>query len=46
VGARLVEILPIGLGDKQSFLEMEDPLERLAVLSPLIRRAEDGPQDA
>lgn len=46
VGARLVEILPIGLGDKQSFLEMEDPIERLAVLSPLIRRAEDGPQDA
>jgi Lon protease-like protein len=46
VGARLVEILPIGLGDKQSFLEMEDPLERLALLSPLIRRAEDGPQDA
>jgi hypothetical protein len=25
---------------------MEDPIERLAVLSPLIRRAEDGPQDA
>lgn len=46
VGARLVEILPIGLGDKQSLLEMQDPLERLAVLSPLIRRAEDGPQDA
>ena len=46
VGARLVEILPIGLGDKQALLGMEDPLERLAVLSPLIRRAEDGPQDA
>jgi Lon protease-like protein len=46
VGARLVEILPIGLGDKQSLLEMQDPLERLAALSPLIRRAEDGPQDA
>lgn len=46
VGARLVEILPIGLADKQACLEMDDPLERLAVLSPLIRRAEDGPQDA
>lgn len=46
VGARLVEILPIGLADKQACLEMEDPLERLAVLSPLIRRADDGAQDA
>ena len=46
VGSRLVEILPIGLGDKQACLEMDDPLERLAVLSPLIRRAEDGVQDA
>ena len=46
VGARLVEILPIGLGDKQAGLEMEEPIEGLAVLSPLIRRAEDGPQDA
>lgn len=46
VGSRLVEILPIGLADKQACLEMDDPLERLAVLSPLIRRAEDGAQDA
>lgn len=46
VGARLVEILPIGLGDKQACLEMDDPVERLGVLAPLIRRAEDGRQDA
>jgi Lon protease-like protein len=40
VGSRLVEILPISLGDKQACLEMQDPLERLARLSPLIRRDE------
>jgi len=38
VGARLVEILPISLGDKQRCLELQDPLRRLALLSPLIRR--------
>lgn len=46
VGARLVEILPVGLADKQAFLEMDDPLERLAVLSPLIRRPDEDAQDA
>ena len=45
VGGRLVEILPIALGDKQVCLEMDDPIERLAVVSPLIRRPED-PSDA
>ena len=45
VGGRLVEILPIALGDKQACLEMDDPIERLAVVSPLIRRPE-GPSDA
>lgn len=40
VGSRLVEILPISLGDKQACLEMQDPLQRLARLSPLIRREE------
>lgn len=39
VGARLVEILPLALGDKQACLELEDPLERLALIAPLIRRA-------
>lgn len=46
VGARLVEILPIGLADKQACLEMDDPIERLDVLSPLIRRPETDDQDA
>ncbi len=41
VGCRLVEILPISLGDKQACLEIEDPLLRLAQLSPLIRRTDD-----
>ena len=41
VGARLAEILPINLADKQLCLELDDPLERLARLSPFIRRAED-----
>ncbi len=42
VGSRLVEILPISLGDKQACLEMEDPVQRLARLSPLIRRDEES----
>ena len=42
VGARLVEILPISLGDKQACLEMLDPLDRLARVSPLIRREEES----
>jgi uncharacterized protein len=42
VGARLVEILPISLGDKQACLEMDDPLQRLARVSPLIRREEES----
>jgi Lon protease-like protein len=41
VGARLAEILPINLTDKQYCLELDDPVERLARLSPFIRRAED-----
>jgi uncharacterized protein len=41
VGARLAEILPIDLADKQLCLEAEDPIERLARLSPFIRRAEE-----
>lgn len=42
VGARLVEILPISLGDKQYCLELDDPLARLALLAPLVRQVEDG----
>jgi uncharacterized protein len=41
VAARLAEILPISLADKQGFLEMDDPGERLARLAPLIRRAQE-----
>lgn len=41
VGARLAEILPISLLDKQQCLEIDDPLERLERLAPLIKRSED-----
>lgn len=41
VGSRLVEILPISLGDKQACLELDDPVARLERLSPLIRRSTD-----
>ena len=35
VGHRLAEILPIPLAAKQSCLELDDPIQRLDVLSPL-----------
>ena len=35
VGHRLAEILPIPLADKQRVLELDDPIQRLDVLSPL-----------
>lgn len=38
VGFRLAEILPVSLSDKQNWLELDDPLERLALIDPLIRR--------
>ncbi|MFO1426436.1 MAG: LON peptidase substrate-binding domain-containing protein [Steroidobacteraceae bacterium] len=41
VGARLVEMLPISLGDKQQCLELDDPVKRLWRIAPLIRRSED-----
>jgi uncharacterized protein len=41
VGCRLAEILPIALSEKQYCLELDDPIARLAWLSPLIRKAED-----
>jgi Lon protease-like protein len=41
VGCRLAEILPIALSEKQYCLELDDPIARLARLSPLIRRAEE-----
>ncbi len=41
VGCRLAEILPIALSEKQYCLELDDPVARLARLSPLIRKAEE-----
>jgi Lon protease-like protein len=38
VGHRLAEILPIDLHLKQSFLEMDDPIQRLDALAPLAPR--------
>jgi hypothetical protein len=35
VGHRLAEILPIPLADKQRYLEMDDPIQRLDGLAPL-----------
>jgi uncharacterized protein len=35
VGHRLAEILPIPLPEKQSYLEMDDPIQRLELLAPL-----------
>ncbi|HMH89174.1 MAG TPA: LON peptidase substrate-binding domain-containing protein [Steroidobacteraceae bacterium] len=39
VGHRLAEILPIAATEKQFCLELEDPIERLDVLSPLAQGA-------
>jgi len=36
VGARLAELLPIGLDDKQALLEMDDPRARLDTLLALV----------
>jgi Lon protease-like protein len=41
VGHRLAEILPMEPADKQYCLELTDPVQRLDVLSPLVRSAED-----
>ena len=42
VGNRLAEILPIDVSDKQFCLELEDPVERLDFLAPLIQIASDS----
>jgi len=39
VSGRLAEIMPLTLQDKQRLLEMNDPLERLHELQPLLRGA-------
>lgn len=41
VANRLAELLPLGLADRQALLELADPLERLAVLEPAIKRGRD-----
>jgi Lon protease-like protein len=41
VSARLAEILPLSLSDKQECLELDDPLARLECLAPLIRVVDD-----
>jgi uncharacterized protein len=40
VGSRLAEVLPFALAHKQHWLEVSDPLARLAEIAPLIRRVE------
>ena len=42
LGHRLAEILPIDASDKQFCLELEDPIERLDFLAPLIQIATDN----
>lgn len=41
VSCRLAEILPLDLQAKQRLLEMDDPLQRLAVIEPLLAREAD-----
>jgi Lon protease-like protein len=40
VGYRLAELLPLASSDKQALLAMQDPLARLAILAPVVRRPE------
>jgi Lon protease-like protein len=39
IANRLAEILPLSLADRQTLLELADPLERLAVLEPAVSRS-------
>jgi Lon protease-like protein len=41
IANRLAEILPLSLADRQTLLELADPLERLAVLEPAVTRNRD-----
>jgi uncharacterized protein len=38
IANRLAELLPLALADKQSLLELSDPLERLLVLEPAVNK--------
>jgi Lon protease-like protein len=42
IGARLTELLPLGLVDKQMLLELEDPLQRLEALMGVVPGEESG----
>ena len=42
VGYRLAEILPVALSEKQQCLELDDPVDRLRRLGPLIKRDEES----
>jgi uncharacterized protein len=39
ISNRLAELLPLSLADRQTLLELSDPLERLAVLEPAVNRS-------
>ena len=39
VANRLAELLPLSLADRQTLLELADPLERLSVLEPAVTRS-------
>jgi hypothetical protein len=39
VANRLAELLPLTLADRQSLLELSDPLERLSALEPAVTRS-------
>jgi hypothetical protein len=41
VGYRFAEVLPLDLEEKQVFLELNDPLERLRALRPSLRQLRD-----
>jgi Lon protease-like protein len=38
VGYRFAEVLPLELNEKQQLLELDDPIERLRILRPLLRQ--------
>lgn len=42
LGYRFAEILPLEMDERQACLEMDDPLERLAFLQPMLRQVREG----
>ncbi len=41
IGNRLAEMLPLSLADRQILLELNDPLERLAALEPVVNSEQE-----